>query len=394
MTRADSILICGVGGGGCVMLKSLLEGWPDAPSAVAVHTDAAVLKACGLPASVLLGGTVRMGVGMGGDPARGRAVAERSTDELRKLMSGREIVILMATLGKGTGTGAAPLLAKLARESGALTLVFCTLPLTSEGNAAWKHAAEGLESLRDAADAVVVFQNQRMAQWVGAQATLSETFDRINQIVGQHIRALWNMLTRPSILRVSLSDVRAMVQGCGSLVIACGEGSGENRAGKAVDQLLESPLLENNGAILSRAHGVIAGVVGGPDLRVNELDIISHRIKSSSGKAKNFMLGSATSADYQGRIVITMLVTEDGGGNTAPLPAKTGGSVAAVDDKKTDVKKTRKPVPKPGDKIGLFDADGVNTTSPSRFSGTETTEVDGTNLDVPTYIRRQIRLDS
>ena len=161
-----------------------------------------------------------------------------------------------------------------------------------------------------------------------------------------------------------------------------------------MDQLLESPLLENNGAILSRAHGVIAGVVGGPDLRVNELDIISQRIKSSSGKAKNFMLGSATSADYQGRIVITMLVTEDGGGNTALPPAKTGESVAAVDDKKTDGKKTRKPVSKPGDKIGLFDADGATTGSSSRFSGTETTEVDGTNLDVPTYIRRQIRLDS
>lgn len=393
--QAGRILICGIGGGGCAMLGAIAQGWTEAlPECAVVHSDAESLTAAGVAQSVLLGGTVRLGVSTGGDVARGRRLAESSERELRQLVADRDLVILIATLGGGTGSAVAPYLATLARESGALTLVFCATPLRFEGPQRQANADLALHELNRAADAVVVFPNQRLAEWFGGKVSIAEAFDRVNNIIGRHVRAVWNAIQRPGLLRADLMDLRHMVErGNGVLSVAHGEGQGDARAEAALAELVESPLMEG-GSVLSSAAGLFVAIAGGSDLRLEEIEMIAEQLRRRARPDVEFNLGAAISPAYEGRLAITLLASEtlSESAPAAPAPAEAGQAIPAAAESGSA------PAAKPA-RRGRGGAKKqselpLEPQQQGRFANITPTVHGGEDLDLPTFRRRRIDLSA
>ena len=374
------------------MLGSIAQDWTEVPDCAVVHSDAGGLTAAGIPHSVLLGGAVRLGVSTGGDVERGRRLAESSERELRDLVSDRDLVILIATLGGGTGSAVAPYLATLARESGALTLVFCTTPLHFEGPQRQSNADLALRELHRTADAVVVFPNQRLSEWFGGQVSIMEAFDRVNIIIGRHVRAVWNALRRPGLLRADLMDLRRMVErGTGVLSVAHGEAAGEQRTGEALAELVASPMMEG-GAVLATAAGLFVAIAGGSDLRLEEIEQISSALRARIRPDAEFNLGAAVCPAYEGRLAITLLASE----TLAQAPA-------AEAEVESAVAAPARPAAKTAPTRGAERARGrakkqaelpLEPTRQGRFANSTPTVYGGEDLDQPTFRRRRIDLNA
>ncbi|MBP7275352.1 MAG: cell division FtsZ family protein [Kiritimatiellae bacterium] len=390
MNPSDRILICGIGGGGCAMLGALAQGWPEIPECAVVHSEAEGLSAAGVDRSVLLGGTVRMGVSMGGDMARGRRLAESSERELRQLVTDRDLVILIVTLGGGTGSAVAPYLADLARQSGALTLVFCTTPLRFEGPQRQSNADVALHELHRTAGAVVVFPNQRLAEWFGGSVSIIEAFDRVNTIIGRHVRAVWNTLRRPGLLRADVMDLRRMVErGNGVLSVAHGEAEGANRAADAVNELVSSPMMEG-GSVLSAAAGLFVAIAGGSDLRLEEIELLTDELRRRARSDVEFILGASICPAYEGRLAVTLLASE----TLAALPAEEP-SLAETTAGETAAPSGATPPPR-GARRGRRGKQQIELplqpTQQGRFANLAPTVYGGEDMDQPTFRRRRIDL--
>ena len=392
MKETGRILICGIGGGGCAMLGAIAQGWTEElPACAVVHSDAESLTAAGVAQSVLLGGTVRLGVSTGGDVARGRRLAESSERELRELVANRDLVILIATLGGGTGSAVAPYLATLARESGALTLAFCATPLRFEGPQRQANADLALHELHRTADAVVVFPNQRLAEWFGGKVSIAEAFDRVNEIIGRHVRAVWSALRRPGLLRADLMDLRHMVErGNGVLSVAHGEGQGESRADAALRELVESPLMEG-GSVLSTAAGLFVAIAGGSDLRLEEIETIADQLRRRARPDVEFNLGAAICPAYEGRLAITLLASETLAAPVVPAPAPAEGTEPvppATEDAAAKPPRRGRGGAKKQSELPL------EPPQQGRFANISPTVHGGEDLDQPTFRRRRIDLSA
>lgn len=387
MSDGQRILLCGVGGGGCAMLGSIAAGWDHAPDCAAVHSDAAELSAAGVERTVLLGGTVRLGVSAGGDAERGQRLAEASETELRALVEGRDLVILVVALGGGTGSGAAPFLARMARQSGALTLCFCATPLRFEGLQRQANADQALHALRAAADAVVVFPNERLAEWFGGRTAVAEAFERINQIIGRHVRAVWNVLRHPGLLRTDLMDLRRMIErGSGVLSVGYGEGEGEQRAEQAVEALVASPLLEG-GMVLAVSGGLLACIVGGPDLRLDEMERVAEALRGRMRPDAEFQLGAAISPAYAGRLAVTLLAVEHlAPAEEAPAPEPEAAAPAGGPRPPGRPARVRRARAAQQEELPLQELQR------GRFTNVTPTLYEGEDLDTPTFRRRKIDL--
>lgn len=390
MSHGDRILICGVGGGGCAMLGAVAQGWTEIPECAVVHSDAEGLSAAGVDRSVLLGGTVRLGVSMGGDLARGRRLAESSERELRQLVTDRDLVILIVTLGGGTGSAVAPYLAALARQGGALTLVFCTTPLRFEGPQRQANADLALHELHRSADAVVVFPNQRLAEWFGGSVSITEAFDRVNMIIGRHVRAVWNVLRRPGLLRADLMDLRRMVErGNGVLSVAHGEAEGPNRSADALDELVGSPMMEG-GSVLSTAAGLFVAVAGGSDLRLEEIESITDQLRRRARPDVEFVIGASICPAYEGRVAITLLASETLAAPPAeePVPVEAGAVEEPAPSGTASPPRGARRGRRGKQQIEL----PLEPTQQGRFANLAPTVYGGEDMDQPTFRRRRIDL--
>lgn len=384
------VLVVGVGGGGCNVLSHALADWPDPPMVAAVNTDARALAESGIGLKVMIGQTVAKGMGAGGDAELGRLAANEDLDALRSMLTNCDLLILVASLGGGTATGAAPVLARIAREEGLLTLAYVTTPFAFEGARRQEQAQEGLAALKQSADAVVCLPNQRLHAMLAPGTPLGEAFAFVDRMMSAGIRGLWTLLAKDNMLNLDFSDLQTLVENSGNeCCFGYGEGAGPEKAQQALQGLLEGSMLEK-GRVIANSGAMILSVTGGPDLSLSELETIHRRFQEAARPGARISMGAAVLADWTGRLALTVLAAEHWmpssvrpqGETEKPLVSPFFGDSAGKEEKP---RRSRKGGQQSELQLGA-------TGDRGRFQDVAPTLYDGADLDVPTYIRRGIRI--
>lgn len=266
---AAVIRVVGIGGGGGNAVSRISRDFVRGVDFVAINTDHQDLDHCGVRHRVYIGRNLTRGLGTGMNPDLGRQAAEENRSDIAEEIKGADIVFIAAGLGGGTGSGGAPVVAEVAKQSGALTLAFVTKPFGFEGNQRQRIAEEALQKLKDKVDALVVIPNDRIFSLINKDTSLMRAFEAIDDVLRNALMGIVELIVTPGLINVDFADVRSIVQDSGAAVVGMGTARGEERAVSAVTQALTSPLLELSP---EGAHGVLLGIAGGKDLRMNEVD--------------------------------------------------------------------------------------------------------------------------
>lgn len=380
------VLVAAVGGGACNVVGHVLADWEPAPPVAAVNTDVRALTGSAIGLKVTLGRTVAKGMGTGGDAELGRLAAHEDLDALRALVADYDLLILVASLGGGTGTGAAPVIAGLAREAGLLTLAYVTLPFEFEGARRREQAQEGLAALKPCVDAVVCLPNQRLHAMMEPGTPLVEAFAFVDRMMAAGIRGLWTLLARDNMLNLDFSDLQTLVENCGNeCCFGYGEGAGADKADQALDALLNGPMLEK-GRVIANSGAMILSVTGGPDLALSELELVHRRFQEAARPGARISMGAAVLDDWTGRLALTVLAAEHW------IPAARGGTGPG-----DDLFNSRSDPPPPEERARRLRKGKPQSELPmehdrGRFKGVSPTIHDGADLDIPTFIRRGVRM--
>lgn len=305
--RIAKIKVIGVGGGGGNAVTSMVEsGQIAGVEFIVVNTDAQVLLSNSVPTKVQIGEKLTKGLGVGGKPEIGAQAAEESIEKLKELIVGSDMVFVTAGMGGGTGTGAAPVIARLAKESGALTVAIVTKPFSFEGTRRTLLAEEGIEKLRKEVDTLIVIPNQRIMDVVDRKVTLLEAFKVADSVLGQAVAGIAEIITTPGLVNVDFADVKAIMSDAGSALLGIGHGVGENRAQMAARAAVASPLLDLS---IEGAKGILFNISGGPDLTMFEVDEAARIITQATDPEANVIFGSVVKEGFADQIRITVIAT-------------------------------------------------------------------------------------
>lgn len=312
--RVIRLKLVGVGGAGCNAVSHIAtaateSGQPLAGvELVAVNTDLQALEAVTGAEKVQIGSTVTHGLGTGGDCELGARAAQQDAERLEAIFQHTDVVFLAAGLGGGAATGAGPVLARLAKEQGALVLAFVSMPFGFEGDRRRQLAQAGLEQLKAHADAVICIQNDKLFKVVGEHATVLDAFKRGNEIIATGVQAIWQLLSRKGLINLDFADLRATLGSKHSEgIFSCGEGAGDDKARDAVKAVLESPLFDG-GETLARAEGVLISILGGPDLTLTDVQKAVEPISRLASRA-HVIMGAAIDETFKGRLSVTVIAT-------------------------------------------------------------------------------------
>lgn len=306
-SRIAKIKVIGVGGGGGNAVASMVEGEDIAGvDFVSVNTDAQVLLDNVVPTKLQIGEKLTRGLGVGGDPEIGAQAAEESMDKIKELMVDADMVFVTAGMGGGTGTGAAPVIARLARESGALTVGIVTKPFAFEGSRRNMIAEDGVERLRDEVDTLIVIPNQRLMDVIDRKMTLVEAFKVADGVLSQAVGGIAEIITTPGLVNVDFADVKTIMADAGSALLGIGDGVGENRAAMAARAAVSSPLLDLS---IDGARGVLINITGGPDITMFEVDEAARTISNAADPDANIIFGSVIKKEMSDQVRITVIAT-------------------------------------------------------------------------------------
>lgn len=422
-----AIKVFGVGGcGGNVAAQIRGAGFGGA-QLIVLNTDSQALSQCPLPHKFNLGLKLNGGLGAGGDPERGRAAAEEDESRLRELCSGVDMVFICAGLGGGTGTGAGPVLARVAKECGALVLAFVTLPFDCEGPKRMRQARLGLEAFKVAADGVICLPNQKVFKLIDEHTSVVETFATTNELLAQGVRGIWQLVTRPGFINLDFADLCAVVRDRHSeSSFATAEASGPHRAKEVVEKLLANPLLDG-GAALGEADALLVSLMGGPGLTMAEVNRVMEQINRRCDNA-HLIMGAAIEEALGDRLTVTLVASRrrshvgdmPNDPAPAPLPAsRTGSDVDLLGSAIASPPVTRAAAAKLEPERGsvavaetatemaapapvaasrswrsrkktkaVHPELGLETVTTGPFQQSEPTRHNGVNLDVPTFLRR------
>jgi cell division protein FtsZ len=273
---------------------------------IAVNTDQQALERVGVPVRVRVGDTTARGLGVGGDPSKGRACAEESRESLRAVLQGADLVFVAAGMGGGTGTGAAPVVAEVAQELGALTMGVVTKPFSFEGTQRTKKALQGIEELRQKCDTLIVIPNDRLMAVSDDRLTLDNAFRMADNVLRQGIQAITELILIPGEINLDFADVRSIMENAGPAWMAIGHGKGEHRAVQAAEEALSSPLLEVS---VNGATGVLFSVTGGADLTLPEVHAAAEVVSNTVHPDANIIFGTTTDPKMENEVKITLIAT-------------------------------------------------------------------------------------
>lgn len=300
------IKVVGVGGSGGAAIDRMIAGKIRGVEFIAVNTDAQALHHSKAPHKIHIGRTVTRGLGAGMDPELGRKAAEENQDELHEALKGSDMVFLTCGLGGGTGTGAAPLIADVAKDVGALTVAVVTKPFSFEGAQRKGIADSGFSELNDKVDTIITIPNDRILQIIDKKTTLLEAFSTVDEVLRQGVQGISDLITVPGLINVDFADVRSVMENAGSALMGIGHGSGENRAVDAAKAAIDSPLLELS---IEGAKGILFTVTGGPDLGMYEVNEAARIITSSADPNARVIFGSVIDELMKDQIKITVIAT-------------------------------------------------------------------------------------
>lgn len=305
--RIAKIKVIGLGGGGSNAISSMVES-DDIKGVefIAVNTDAQVLLSNKAPTKLQIGEKLTKGLGAGGRPEIGAQAAEESQEKIKELLVDSDMVFVTAGMGGGTGTGSAPVVARLAKESGALTVGVVTRPFSFEGTRRGVIAEEGIEELREQVDTLIVIPNQRLMDVIDRKMTLVEAFKVADSVLGQAVGGIADIITTPGLINVDFADVKSVMHDAGTALLGIGSGVGENRAQMAARAAIASPLLDLS---IDGATGVLFNITGGNDLTMFEVDEAARTISNSVDTDANIIFGAVVKPDLADQIKITVIAT-------------------------------------------------------------------------------------
>ena len=305
--RIAKIKVIGIGGGGSNAVQSMVEGADiGGVEFIAVNTDAQVLLDNKAPTKLQIGEKLTKGLGVGGNPELGKQAAEESIEKVKELLVDSDMVFLTAGMGGGTGTGAGPIIAKLAKQVGALTVGVVTRPFAFEGTRRAVIADDGVETMREEVDTLIVIPNQRLMDVIDRKMTLLEAFKVADSVLGQAVGGIADIITTPGLINVDFADVRTIMQNAGTALLGIGTGVGENRAQMAARAAISSPLLDLS---IDGASGVLFNITGGGDLTMFEVDEAARIISSSADADANIIFGAVIKEELADQIRITVIAT-------------------------------------------------------------------------------------
>jgi len=436
------IKVIGLGGAGSNVLDRVVLDGIEQVELVAINTDVQSLAGSVAAQKVQLGRSITRGLGSGGDPEIGLAAAEEAAEDIRAAIRGASVVFLCVGLGGGTGSGAAPLIAEVAKSENALVLVFATLPFSFEGRRRCLQANDGLEKLRSKADAIVCFENDRMAEIIQPRMGVHEAFAAADLTISQSIRSLAGLLQKPGLIRLGFDDICAVLRGGDTrAVFGYGEAEGENRAHDALSRALKNPLM-NRGSLLADAYQAIVHIRGGANITLGEIQIIMEEVNRHINDHTQLYLGIATETRLGSRLAVSIVSSlgQPVAHSAMPVrekvvarpvlpvlpeapsldlisPAPPAPTQTVIPTQSPSTTATSSPAPEPLSKtpsiVPPVEREVVRppaSTPPppkkveakqetlqfeplsrGRFEKSEPTIIDGQDLDVPTFLRKQIR---
>ncbi len=300
------IKVVGVGGGGGNAINRMIKAGLAGVDFWAMNTDAQVLEMSAAKNRIQLGNKLTAGLGAGGDPSVGEKAAEETRENIQQALADSDMVFITAGMGGGTGTGAASVVASIAKDLGALTIGVVTKPFGFEGKRRMNQAMQGLEKLKETVDALIVIPNDKLIEVVERRTTMREAFQVVDEVLLRGVQGISDIITVPGLINVDFADVKAVMQSSGSALMGIGRGSGEGRAMEAAKQAINSPLLETS---INGATGIIMNVTGGPDMTLHEVTEAAQIIHDAVLDDAIVTFGSVIDDRIQGEIQITVIAT-------------------------------------------------------------------------------------
>ena len=385
------VRIFGIGKAGTTLLGALATPEFAGAEFAAIDTDAEAFTGANATVKIHLENKLLRGMGSGGDPDRGRALAEEQFSTLKSTCEGASVVFILAGLGGGAGSGISPILAKAAREAGALVLAFVTLPFDCEGNRREAQAQAALEQLKASADGVICLPCQKISKLINENTSVIETFNFSGGFLIEGVRGVWQLLTRPGLIQVHFADL------CGLLrdrhaenAFAFVEASGAGRSREVVEKILAHPMLDE-GRALADSDAVLVSLLAGKDLTMAEVNRVMEQVKRQCSHAQ-IIMGAAVDAELKGKLCVTIIAAKQSAPSMPTrVEARTGTSNTSG---KSDVIISRPQRPRrPGGNKPVQTQLPLTIISKGRFDKSEPTLHHGEDLDVPTFLRRGVPLN-
>jgi cell division protein FtsZ len=376
------IRVIGVGGGGSNAVNRMIEETIQGVEFVAVNTDAQALMNCRAPRRVRMGDKRTRGLGAGGHPEIGQHAAEESADELRSVLEGSDMVFITAGMGGGTGTGAAPIVARIAREVGALTIGVVTKPFTFEGARRALAAEEGIDQLKEQVDTLIVIPNDRLLEIGDKRSTLQQSFRLADEVLRQGIQGISELITVPGLINLDFADVKTIMSVGGAALMAVGNGEGDDAAIIAAEEAVNNSLLDIS---IDGARGILFNITGGPDLSLHAVNQAAAIIRNTAHPDVNLIFGAVIDDQMKGRVRITVIAT--GFERSVPrrqLSDQSARRAAVAEHISPSVSPHREPVRESpvGERREPMPA------QPSIFSRS-VREFDPSDLDLPAFLRNK-----
>ena len=411
--RNVAIKLVGVGGAGANAVDRLKMENLERLQLAVINTDHQALASSPVQDKVLIGMSVTRGLGAGGDPELGREAAEADREKISKVVKECDLVFLLAGMGGGTGSGAAPVVAEIASEAGALVIAFVTMPFSFEGGRRLKQAEEGLMALRKVCDAVIPLPNDILLQEAAENETVLDSFARADEWIGRGVKSIWSMLSKTGLINLDFSTLRQAFQHRGGKTLfGLGEGRGPNAAIDAIESLKQCPLLHTP-EFSRKADRLLVNIVGGTDLTLPKVNEVMTAVAEQFGRDSHIVMGAVIDEERQGAVEICVLGTSDMGGRglaprrsvatparnrhaparpeLAPPAAATVTNDASAPVAATSAEGAKKAV----SPVASADQDEFGfgeVESRGHFEKTDRNLFDGQDLDVPTYLRKGIKI--
>ncbi len=368
------IKVIGVGGGGGNAVAHMVDAGIDGVEFICANTDSQALKSIKVRTALQIGCNITKGLGAGSNPEIGRQAAMEDRDRIQEVIEGADMLFITAGMGGGTGTGAAPIVAQVARELGILTVAVVTKPFSMEGNKRCELAQQGIVELSKYCDSLITIPNQKLLTVLGSDTTLLNAFKAANEVLQGAVQGIAELITRPGLINVDFADVKTVMSEMGMAMMGSGTAKGEGRAREAAEAAVSSPLLEDIN--LAGANGILVNVTAGEDLSIGEFEEVGATVKEFASENATVVVGTVIDPDMRGDIRVTVVATGLGGSIAQAQPAPM-----------RMVERPRQPAAEPPDYAEL-DRPTVQRQRvqvESAATNLDSEEI----LDIPAFLRRQ-----
>lgn len=301
------IKVIGVGGGGTNAVNSMVSSSIMGVEFIVVNTDRQSLEMSNCPHKIQIGSAFTKGLGAGSNPDKGRQAAEETEDLIREALSGADMIFITAGMGGGTGTGASPIVAKIAKEIGALTVGVVTKPFSFEGKRRMAQAEEGLRALKEAVDTLIVIPNQKLLNFIAKQTSFKTAFATVDDVLRQAVSSISDLIVIPGLINLDFADVNTIMSSMGKALMGSGVASGENRAIEAAQKAISSPLLDD--ATVEGARGLLINITGGEDLTLHEVNEAAELIQKSAHDDAHIIFGAVIDNSMESEMRVTVIAT-------------------------------------------------------------------------------------